>query len=295
MYELVVANALWGQKGTAVRPEFGRLLKDSYGAELSEADFSKPQAAADAINGWVAKNTRDKVKDILSPDALNARTRLVLANAVYFNSKRREKFPKDATKDGKFMADGRDGVTVPLMHLQGDFDYAATDDFQMLALPYMRDELSMLIILPKKVDGIAAVEKALTADDMTRWLKDRKSTLANVTLPKFRFTSQFRLSNSLAEMGMPDAFDPAKADLSGMTGEKGLYVSEVFHKAFVSVDEEGTEAVAASVIPAEGEDMAFSPPKPVEFKADHPFVFLIRHSTTGAILFAGRVANPKGE
>jgi serpin B len=294
-YQLTVANALWGQKGYGFKPDFIQLLHKFYGADLSELQFAQAEQARTTINDWVAQQTKDRIKNLIPQGQLNALTCLVLTNAIYFKSNWENKFPKAATKDGPFKLNADKSVDVPMMHLQRTLSYMENDDLQLLELPYLRHELSMVIILPKKIDGVGDVEKQLTAASINQWSKKSEMALVEVTMPKFTFSGEFMLAQTLKGMGMTDAFDPNKANFSGMTTKEKLCISEVIHKAFIAVDEDGTEAAAATAVMMTRGAMLRQPPKPVTFTADHPFVFLIRHNSTGEILFMGRLANPKGE
>ncbi len=245
-YELVVANALWGQKGYPFRGEFIKLVKDNYGAGLNEVDFAQSEAARQTINKWVEKQTKDKIKDLIPRDVLSALTRLVLTNAIYFKSNWAEKFQKGATRDGEFTLSAGKTLTAPMMHQRKKHRYMETDAFQAVELPYRYHDLSMFVFLPKKADGLAEFEKSLTAKNLGKWLKQFSHEEVILTLPKFKFSSQFRLEEVLQSMGMTDAFDAAAADFSGMTTMEKLHISAVIHKAFVAVDE--TEAAAATAV-----------------------------------------------
>jgi serpin B len=294
-YELTVCNALWGQKGFAFRAEFTKLVGSSYGAGLRHVDFvAEREAARRTINTWVEDQTKDKIKDLIPSGVLTPLTRLVLTNAIYFKSNWAEKFEKRATRDEDFTLAGGKKVKTPMMHQQRRFGYMEDKTCQVLEMPYRSGELSMLVLLPKKADGLEALEKALARKGLQDYLTKIRQTEVRLTLPKFKFTSSFRLADKLKAMGMTDAFSPAKADFSGMTTAQKLFISAVLHKAFVAVDEEGTEAAAATAVVMALTSVVLPPPKPKVFKADHPFVFVIRHRETGAVLFMGRVANPKG-
>jgi serpin B len=291
-FQLSVANALWGQKGFEFLPDFLKLVKENYGAGLSDLDFAKDtEGARKTINAWVEKETRDKIKDLIKPGVLAADTRLVLTNAIYFKGKWADPFEKAGTKDEPFHLAGGKDVKAPMMNLQKHFGYKETADYQAIYLPYAGNELSMVVILPKKVDGLAAVEKAVTADLLTKDLASFGREEVVLSLPKFKMTSEFGLGDVLIGLGMKDAFNAAAADFSGMDGKKDLFISAVVHKAFVDVNEEGTEAAAAT-----GVVMTLSavmePKPPVVFRADHPFLFVIRHEASGAVLFMGRVSDP---
>ncbi|MCD4824930.1 MAG: serpin family protein [Phycisphaerae bacterium] len=293
VYQLVISNALWGQKEYPFRKEFTQLVKANYDAGLNNVDFGKPAQARKTINDWVATKTKDKIKDLIPPRALTPDTRLVLTNAIYFKSNWANEFETGATKDGPFHLSAEKKITVPLMNMQERLEYMETDTLQAIEMPYKLHDLSMIVLLPKKVDGLAAVEKTLTAGNLAKWLKQLKGETVKVTFPKYKFTNQFRLAEVLKAMGMTDAFQDGQADFSGMTTAEKLFISAVIHKAFVAVDEEGTEAAAATAVPMIMGCAMRVPPKPKVFRADHPFLFLIRHNATGSILFMGRVTNPK--
>jgi serpin B len=284
---------LWGQKGYPFRPDFLRLVKDSYGGGLHEVDFAATEEARRTINAWVEKETRDKIKDLIAPGVLSARTRLVLANAIYFKSAWMHPFQKAATRDEPFyLAAGRE-VKAPLMHQTAQFRYAEEDGFQALEMPYVRNDLSLLVLLPKSKDGLAGLEKQLTAERVAGVVGRLASQRVQVTMPRFKTTASFELSKVLSEMGMPRAF--RGADFSGMVEDPGepLEIGAVVHKAFVDLNEEGTEAAAATAVMVQLAAAVTPRPVPV-FRADHPFIYLIRDTRSGSILFLGRLADPKG-
>jgi len=289
-YELSVANALWGQKGYAWLDEFLKITRDNYGAGLREVDFvTDTEGARKTINDWVEKETKEKIKELVPAGVLDELTRLVLTNAIYFKGKWASQFEKEATQDAMFMPGGPGGehLMVPTMHQTEDFGYMETEGFQALELPYVENELSMIVFLPKKMDGLAELEKSFTADNLAKWLPELHKQEVQVELPRFKMTSEFRLDQVLKSMGMTDAFSLPPADFSGMDGKKDLFISAVLHKAFVDVNEEGTEAAAATAVVAVGGRVL------ERFRADHPFLFLIRDNRTGSILFMGRVTNPQ--
>jgi serine protease inhibitor len=290
-YELVVANALWGQKGYIFLNDFLSLVRTNYDGDLQQVDFSqRTEEARKTINTWVEDKTKDKIKELIKPGMVDSMTRLVLTNAIYFKGKWASEFKPERTQDAPFtLLDGQK-VNVPMMAQTEKFGYMETDTLQVLEMPYVSDELSMLILLPKKNDGVQRIEKELTLDNVYGWLRGLLKCEVKVFLPRFKVTSEFELAKVLSSMGMPDAFS-SKADFSGMTGNKDLFISAVIHKAYVDVNEEGTEAAAATGVGMKLTSVA--PPPPV-FKADHPFVFLIRNNHTDSILFLGRLANPTG-
>ena len=287
-YELSAANALWGQKGHGFLPAYLGFLRKNYGAGLREVDFAADtEGSRRTINAWVEKETRDRIKDLIPPGLLQPLTRLVLVNAIYFKGDWVFAFKKSETKDGDFFAAGGQKARVPMMHQTEHFGYLDGDEFQALEMPYKGGALSMVILLPKKKDGLAAFEKTLSAEKVAEWLAKLARREVWVTVPKFKTTAQFMLADTLKRMGMTDAFDGGKADFSGMDGKRDLFISAVIHKAFVDVNEEGTEAAAATAIVG---TFGGGPPS---FYADHPFLFLIRERKSGCILFMGRLANPK--
>jgi serpin B len=290
-YELVVANALWGQKGFTFLADFLQTNETHYGGRLQPVDFSgDPEAARLMINTWVEDQTRRKIQDLIPKGVLDRMTRLVLTNAIYFKGDWASPFAKEQTMDRPFTLAHDETVDVPLMIQTSRFPYAETDDLQVLEMPYKGNELSMVILLPRKADGLTQVEQGLTMEAIAAWLASLHTREVAVTMPRFKLTGQFSLADTLKSMGMADAFS-GRADFSGMTGRRDLTISAVVHKAFVAVDEKGTEAAAAT-----GAVMSLTsvirPTQPVVFRADHPFVFLIRDKVSGGILFLGRLIDP---
>jgi serpin B len=287
-YQLNVANALWGQKGYGFLPAFLKLTKSNYGAGLQEVDFAgETEKARQTINAWVEKQTKDKIKELLQPGVIDSSTRLVLTNAIYFKGDWDRQFRKDLTHKEAFHLSADKTADAMMMHDTGKFKYLDGGSFQALEMPYKGKELSMVVLLPKKVDGLADFEKTLTAAKVSEWLPKLREQEVVVALPKFKMTSEFSLKDTLAAMGIKQLFT-AGADLSGMNGKRDLFVSAVVHKAYVDVNEEGTEAAAATGVAVK---LAAAPIR-TEFRADHPFVFLIRDNHSGSVLFLGRVVNP---
>jgi serine protease inhibitor len=291
-YQLSAANALWGQKGFDFLPNYLKVVQDNYGAGLSDVDFAADtEGARKTINAWTERATRDKIKDLLQPGVLTTQTRLVLTNAIYFQGQWEHPFRKTATSPGAFHpTTDKNAATlaVPMMRGHEHYGYLAGDNFQAVQLMYAGRNLSMILLLPKDVDGLAAVEKQLTPQFLAAKLGSFRNEDIYLTMPKFTVTTECELAPTLAAMGMKDAFDAAKADFSGMTGKKGLFLSAVIHKTFVDVNEAGTEAAAATAIPAAAADGGDE----MHITVDHPFLFLIRHEPFGAILFMGRVTDP---
>ncbi len=291
-YELTVANALWGQQDYGFLTEFLEFIRKNYDGQLNEVDFvTATETARKTINGWVEKKTKDKIKDLIAQGVLNSMTRLVLTNAIYFKGNWASQFEKDRTENAPFTLAGGEKVDVPMMNQTEQFGYMETEDFQALELPYVNNELSMIIFLPKRTDGLADFEESLTAENLSKWLTRLRNRKVIVSIPKFKMTSQFSLASVLKSMGMMDAFVPNVADFSGINGKRDLFISAVIHKAYVDVNEEGTEAAAATAV-AVGATSVGPRQTPV-FRADHPFLFLIRDNQSGSILFIGRATNPK--
>jgi len=291
-YELAVANALWGQKGYKLLNDFLRLIETEYGGRLTEVDFvTATESARKTINAWVEEKTKDKIKELLKPGVLDTMTRLVLTNAIYFKGDWARQFKKDRTKQSPFTLASGEKVDAPMMNQTGEFRYMKAEDFQALELPYVDNELSMIILLPKETDALPKFEKTLNLEDFSQWLDRLHRREVIVSVPKFKMTSQFSLASVLTSMGMADAFSATAADFSGITGGRDLFISAVIHKAYVDVNEEGTEAAAAT-----GVTMRLTSVGPTQtpvFRADHPFLFLIRDNHSGSILFIGRLMNPQ--
>ncbi|MGD0551886.1 MAG: serpin family protein [Sedimentisphaerales bacterium] len=288
-YELVVANALWGQKDYKFLPEFLTLVRKNYGGDLQQVDFAaQTEEARKTINAWVESKTKDKIKELIKPGMLDSMTRLVLTNAIYFKGKWASPFKPERTQDSPFVLLDGQKVNVPTMNQTGRFGYMEANDIQALEMPYVNNDLSMVILLPKQADGVKGLEKELVSDNLTGWLARIHKREVQVFFPRFKMASEFGLGKVLSAMGMPDAFS-GKADFSGMTGNRDLFISAVVHKAYIDVNEEGTEAAAATGVTMKLTGIGTPPPV---FRADHPFIFLIRDNQTGSILFLGRVANP---
>jgi serpin B len=295
---LRVANRLFGEKTYAFDPGYLDRTKAAFGAPLEGLDFKR---AADAsrvhINEWVAKQTQDRIKDLLPPQSLDTDTRLVLTNAIYFLGDWYSPFSKEATRPARFQA--ASGVKdVPTMSQVGLFSFAATDGVKVLEMPYVGGEVAMTLVLPDAPDGLPALEKRLSSGVLTTWIGATQRERVDVALPKFEIdpAASLSLGETLKSLGMPLAFDQTQADFTGMakpgSGADRLFISKVFHKAFVKVDEKGTEAAAATAVVMTKES-AVMPSKPAaEFRADHPFLFFLRDVKSGAILFMGRVSDP---
>ena len=287
-FRLNIVNAIWGQKDYEFLPDFLDVLAENYGAGLRILDFiTETEKSRLAINDWVSNQTEGRIEDLIPPGAIDALTRLVLTNAIYFNAAWENPFDEKMTADGPFYLLNGEQVTVPMMRQTESFGYTAGDGYQAVELFYDGCELSMVILLPE-AGQFEAFEKTLNAQQVSDIISGLQPTEVALTMPKFEFDSEFSLKDTLAGMGMPIAFSSV-ADFSGMTGKRELYISDVVHKAFVAVDEKGTEAAAATAVIM---TLTAVPEPPVEVTIDRSFIFLIRDIETGAILFVGRVMNP---
>jgi len=286
-----IANALWTQKGYPFLPAFLETASGQYQASAKQADFvTGANAATAAINRWVAQKTKDKIQDILPSGILNPDTRLVLANAIYFKGPWAKPFEKNGTSTQPFYLSGTGQVGAPLMQKFDTVNYMETGDFQAVELPYRGNRLSMVILLPRQVDGCGQLEEQLAPAFLSSTLAQMTNQDVQIFLPRFTLGSHFDLADTLAEMGMPDAFQTA--DFSGMDGTTNLFISHVFHKAWGEVDEGGTEAAASTVVTV-GPTAVEPPILPIPvFRADHPFIFFIRDTQSESILFLGRLADP---
>ncbi len=301
--ELNIANALWLQEGFPFLAAFLQTATNQYRANLGQADFvTQSSEVTDEINQWVAQETRNRIQNIVQPGFINPSTVLVLANAIYFLGAWTTSFAETNTSMQPFYVSRATMVEVPLMHqplissehgepvqfnyMESGLGLSSSNNFQALELPYGSNQLSMVILLPSQIDGLGRLEQQLSPAFLSNVLAQMRPRALQIFLPKFMVESSFNLGETLAAMGMPDAFTPFVANFSGIDGARDLYVSFVLHKAWGQVNEAGTEAAAATVIGVVG-----TTPPPV-FRADHPFLFLIRDTRTGSVLFLGRLMNP---
>ncbi len=288
VYDLALANALWAQVGFPFKNTFMQTVQRYFGAEIHRANFTKnADQAVEKIDNWVAEKTGDLIQDLIPPGGLPASTRLVLVNAIYFQGKWASAFDPSQTTNQPFHVDAQNDDTVAMMNQTETISYLENDQLQMVELPYVGDKLSMVVLLPTAVDGLADLEANLTGDQLNQWIGQMSSATVDVSLPKFQVMSQFELSDTLSAMGMPAAFS-STADFSGMSNAGGLQIGSVIHKAFVDVSETGTKAAAATEVGVVVSVRMASP----AFVADHPFIFVIRDRTSARILFMGRVTDP---
>ena len=295
-FRLEVVNAVWGQEGHPFLDSFLDLLEDDYGAGVRWADFvGSPEGSREDINRWVAERTEDRIEDLIPEGVIDSLTRMVLTNAVYFKADWRNPFEKRLTGQAPFHLLGGGTVDVPMMRATEYFAYGAGDGYQVVDLPYVGGDLSMTVLLPDR-GGFEEFQERLDAGYVGGLLADVAEAYVALEMPRFEFDAGFRLGDVLSGMGMSSAFDPAAADFSGMDGRSCLagdpgclYVREVVHKGFVSVDEAGTEAAAATGVVMQTESAKL---EPVRVTVDRPFIFLIRDRATGTVLFLGRVMAP---
>ncbi len=299
-YEIALANSLWSQKDAPLEAEFLNTVVRDYKGAVHAADFrGAPEPVRAEVNAWVANETRNRIRELLHPGTVTNRTRLVLVNAIYFKGWWLLPFHAKLTRDGMFHLEGGKDVRTPMMFHMGSesVPYFETETFQAVDLLYCGHDLSMLVLLPRKHDGLRDLEGELSASELHEWTPRLRAVPVFLSLPRFRIEwGTAALKTALSALGMPSAFDHISADLSGMNGRRppdkeALVLDDVYHKAFVEVDEKGTEAAAATA----GVEMVLgvgTEPEPKRFLADHPFLFAIRERTSGVILFLGRVMDP---
>jgi len=291
-YALSIANGLFTQKGWTFLDPFRKTVADDFHAEFRELEFANGPAAREEINHWVEDKTKGRIKDIVPAGLPTSDTRMVLANAIHFKAQWEKAFSESLTADGPFtVAVGRE-ATARRMKRQDHLAYAKTPTAQLLELPYRGGDTSMVVILPDAKDGIDALIGSLSGEALGTWIGSLERKLVALELPRFTFTSTADLAAPLVGLGMKAAFGPSTADFAGITPEKPLFIGAVLHKAFVAVDEKGTEAAAATVVIMRAGAARPRPEDPIPFVVDHPFLFLIRHTATGEILFLGRVHDP---
>lgn len=286
-----IANGLWAQKDFAILPTYLSRLQTEYGVTPRTADFKHAaEQARQEINAWVENQTKEKIKDLVQPGVLQPLTKLVLVNAVYFKGRWTRAFDAGQTRPAPF-ASGPKEITVPMMHQTADFAYAESEGLQILELDYGQGGFSLQIFLPPAEDSLDTWCRKLTPELLGQWQQSLKKQKVSVFIPKMKLTQQFDLTRTLESLGMEKAFQPG-ADFSNLTALPGLFISDVLHKAFIEVNEEGTEAAAATALVMRA--TALRPEKPIPvFRADHPFVFLIQEKTTGSIMFLGRLVEPE--
>jgi serpin B len=290
-YQLNIANRLFGQQGFAFKDPFIETLAGPYAAPLEMLDFQRnAEGSRQHINDWVEGKTNGLIQNLLPEGSVHDDTRLVLANAIYFNGAWKYAFDERTTRTDSFITTDSTPVVVPMMSQQQTFRYAVQDDFQILEMPYAGDDLSMVVMLPDTADGLAGLEAALTPALLEESLEAMSSREVRVQLPKFTFDDSMELSSILSNLGMPDAFGNS-ADFGGMA-DTDLAIDGVVHKTFIDVSEKGTEAAAATGITIGTTSVVIDPSPPPLFRADHPFLFALRDTHSDSLLFLGRVTQP---
>jgi serpin B len=294
-YKIQIANAMWGQASHPFKKDYVSLVQSQYRAEARSMDFAtKAEACRQIINKWVEDQTNDLIKNLLPDGSVMPDTKLVLTNAVYFKGAWVEPFQKRWTKPEDFHTSASSAIKTDLMHRTDRMRYAENSDWQAVELPYKGNRLSMLVMLPVKKHGLGAIENSVTSATVDQLSKGLQPLKVILSLPKIKTSYEAMLKPTLVGMGMTDAFQFGAADFSGCDGTRELYISDVVHKAFCEVNEEGTEAAAATgTMMKAGAAAPRKEPDPKVFRADHPYLYLIRDNQTGAVLFLGRVTDPR--
>ncbi|MFH1319744.1 MAG: serpin family protein [Bacteroidota bacterium] len=291
--QIDIANSLWAQKDYTFLDEFFELSKTCYGSGLKYVNFTENKEREKArleINEWVENNTNNKIKDLIQPGILNGLTRLVLVNAIYFNGQWAYQFDKKLTKKMPFYTSVKTQIKTGFMNRKADLKYFENDNLQVIELPYTANKTSMVIFLPKDIEGINELENSFNYETYSNNINSLQTETVVLSIPKFKTMDKFGLAPTLSDMGMPIAFR-GRANFSGMTGKRDLFIAKVIHKAFIEVSEEGTEAAAATAVIMQKKAIINPVPQKV-FKADHPFIFVIKDNETGSILFMGKIVNP---
>ncbi|HSQ19118.1 MAG TPA: serpin family protein [Blastocatellia bacterium] len=287
--ELTIANSLWAKKGITFNPDFIQRNKQFYGAEVTALDFGDPNAPA-IINSWVAHNTKGKIDKIV--DQIDVQSILFLINAIYFKGKWAVEFDKAKTKEDPFTTGAGEQKPHPMMHQSGNYSYYEGKDFQAVSLPYGAGRVSMYIFLPAKGTSLDSFQKSLTAANWDGWMKQFAETKGEVVLPRFKVEYEIALNEVLKALGMGIAFDPDRADFSGIVqSSERVFISRVKHKTFAEINEEGTEAAAVTSVEMRATS-AMRPQKTFRMIVDHPFFCAIRDNKTGTLLFMGSITDP---
>ncbi len=289
VFKLDIANALWAREGFRVKKEFIEASKKYFDAGVQTLDFSDPALAAGRINAWVSDKTSGKITDLIHAESIDDLTRLIITNAVYFTGAWETPFQKEETSPGDFFVRGVDKTEVLMMRGQAIFGYAEAEGVKILEMPYEESGLSMVLLLPREKTGLAGLEQNLSPETLNDFIGRTRRVPVEAVIPLFELDASFDLAEIMKNLGVLSAFDPGKSDLSGISDDKDLFITDAVHKAYVSVTEEGTEAAAATGITI---GVTSAPPAPKSFIAEHPFIFLIRDMKTGSLLFMGRVLDP---
>ena len=295
-YKLSTANALWVQRGYKLFDNYVNTVKTYYDGGITNLNFGRPPEAVGIINRWVEDKTNDRIKNLLSKDDVSSLTRLVLTNAIYFKGEWVSKFNKELTKEENFTMSNGIKHKVSMMQQTSHFKHAELSNVSILQLPYKGNDVSMIVILPKK-NNLPSIEKTISYQQLNEWESKMKNHKVEVHLPKFQIETKEYMAGDLQAMGMPTAFSPSRADFSGIAPIRipadNLYIGDVIHQTFIENKEDGTEAAAATAVVIKATGMAPNPSEKLYiFNANHPFIFLIQQNQTGNILFMGRVVNP---
>jgi len=294
-YTISTANALWVQKDYALLKDYTDTIDEYYRGKASNVDYNNPEEARKTINSWVSEKTYSKIPELIPKGLITPATRLVLTNAIYFKGTWIKEFNKDNTREENFRTGDGKNVPVQMMRRTDEkavFSYAETEDLQILEMPYKGEKIAMMVLLPKMDNKMPELEKTLTADVLKSLRSDLKEQRVDIYFPKFKFEAKYSMAADLQKMGMHAPFEPGVADFSVMVGQKDLFISSVIHQAFVEVNEEGTEAAAATAVIMTKSLSTHEGPKIPVFRADHPFIFLIQDKETGTILFMGKMNDP---
>ncbi len=284
--EFALANSIWYKEGYPVLEDFIKTNEDYFLAAVEEADFSDPKTL-DLINGWIEKQTNDKIRDML--DYIPGSAVMYLINAIYFNADWKYEFPKEDSYEGEFKLETESQTAVDYMVVEGDFQYTSTDDFTAVELPYSDSSFSMLVMLPGQESSISSLIESLDLASWDNWFEHSRRLGVRVVLPKFKYEFKDLLNQALMSLGLGVAFTE-NADFSRIVSAGGIHISRVIHQTFIDVQEEGTEAAAATIV--EIKENSSSGGGSITFHADHPFLYLIKENSTGAIVFIGKVGRP---
>ncbi len=287
--EFALANSIWFKEGYPVLEEFIKTNEDYFSAAIREADFSDPKTL-DLINGWIEEQTNDKIKDML--DQIPEDVIMYLINAIYFNANWKYEFPKEDTYEGDFYLENESEITVDYMVVDGDFQYTLMDDFTAVELPYSDSSFSMVVMLPHLEGSISSLTESLNVDSWNSWFENSHRIAIRIILPKFKYKFKNLLNDPLLTLGLGVAFSD-NADFSRIVPDRKLCISRVIHQTFIDVQEEGTEAAAATIV--EIKELSSPGGSYISFRADHPFLYLIKENSTGAIVFMGKVGRPEYE
>lgn len=290
--ELLLANAVWLEKAYKPKKRYEKEISKDFKSELNKVDFLSStgrESARKEINQWVETKTKEKITDFIPPDVLNASTTMILVNAVYFLAKWNTAFPEQNTYEADFKTGGKEKTVCKFINNTQYLPYYSDDLLRAVEIPYEDNEASLIVILAKKTDE--ELNGLVDYDYFSKLYRGLRRVKIDLQLPKFKIESEYELSSYLKELGLKSAFD-SSADFSGITGKKEFHISNILHKAVMELDESGTEASAATAVLTSRSVSVGSTTRPILFKADHPFVFIIREKSTGTILFIGKLTNP---